>query len=343
MTEIMAIPGHLARTRELLDFLDQLAPGDFAEIAGRLREKGEFADVDLSAMIGSSWARLDPQAAANWAWAGTDNLRGAVLQAWGAANPQEAVAWVTGKLPEFFDDSPSAGNPTPLAEVLGGAALSDPSILEPVLSRMKSGQASILYEIALRLEGHRPGGVDPLLAAMDSGPVRTQLIVQSARYMTLGDRGLRAVELLQQDEKARERLPLKNFFDRWGKESPSGLRLALDQMPDDPAWNLALASACRSASTNDVVDAFDLLRRYPAASDDHLVAEIADQSPLEHAALAMGQVLQMSDPTLRDEVLVRRLGWWRSQSPAEAGKWMESHTLSPAVRAAVLSSPSAAP
>jgi hypothetical protein len=123
----------LDRTRALLDFIDQLAPGDFEGSVAHFRSLG-ITDSRMGeyGMLLSAWAKADSLAALAYAKENTGNpfTANTVLTTWASIDPEAAIRWAQA------NHTGDGANPY-LAGIIRSLAASDPILHATRTSRVR--------------------------------------------------------------------------------------------------------------------------------------------------------------------------------------------------------------
>ena len=329
LREIFAKPAGASRTRELIGFIDSLAPAHFEDTAGHLRQLGvPLNGLDFNLML-AAWTKVKPREAAGWSLHddGEAGIAAVILECWGESDPHAAIDWVLREFPDPTGVDPQQPYPLPL--VLAGLAARDPAAAVEALDRISGEEerAHALLMIASRLSDKSSESLDRLLEATEPGIPRSRLIAWNAHRLVGEGRATTALELLSEDEAARSFLGYQDFFRVWHRSDSAGLDAAIPGLPAGEIQDQAVAAACLESVNANPPETFNFLHRYPGAATDLVIARMAEDCPIEHVALAAEEILKITDPVLRDESLTRRLGWWLERRPDEARTWIDGREL----------------
>lgn len=208
-------PDPFERQRALMALIDQLGPGEFAEVADRFRELDHLGDSrgEYSLLL-RGWAKLDPLAALAYVGEQGGRGRGTVLETWASTDALAAERWA-------MDNHDGEGANPHLASVIRGIAAHDldhasllaqtmPSsrergeaieaitraLLVQGVDAAKAFPAGILDEhlrgsfvssIADRLAGRDPVAAAAWLASIDEGAVQNRAARTVGRAMARTD------------------------------------------------------------------------------------------------------------------------------------------------------------
>ncbi|MFD2257881.1 hypothetical protein ACFSSA_14455 [Luteolibacter algae] len=96
LVKITEIGDAYERQRALMDFLDDLAPDQFAAVADQYRELNHYGNTgDELELLFRAWAKTDPLTALSYIEENPDmrRNRGEVLETWAGADPKAAENW----------------------------------------------------------------------------------------------------------------------------------------------------------------------------------------------------------------------------------------------------------
>lgn len=340
LRQIMAVPGKLKRSRQLIAFIETLAPQEFQETADQLVQLEAPQEAAEFTLLLEAWTKRDPLGAVSWSANNSkDGPHPAVLRTWGEVDSQAAIDWVLQNVPDPFATSLSRHRP--FIQVLSGLVAKDPAAVVRALDRVPDEKERIRSLVGLASLTDGTGSTEDLLAEVPPGPMRSALVSYSSVSLMLDGRAGRGLELLLADEGARSIRSVGEFFNTWYHNREDEALASIDKVPEGPFRNEAAAMICLRVGNQKPELSMDLLERYPGIRTDKLVAQLADEIPVPHDFDQM--VLKMEDPKLRDEALQLRLKRWSRSQPDEVRKWMDKHEVSAGVREAVLANPSATP
>lgn len=330
LRQIVAIRSNIERSRQMLAFVDELGVNQFAETADQLEQlQVKPYATDFQMLLGT-WTRLNPRAA--MAWAGeppreNTNHQYQVLKVWGESDPDAALDWVMHESPTFKQRVQEWQND--LIGPLSGMAARDSSAAIKALYAVIPDEATrlkILDGVRDQMQG-QPDVVARLAGAMERGPLRSRFIVASEVRLILDGVGGKALDYYLAEEDTRKLANFESFFAYWQMQDLRGTHEALHRLEDVPEGELrnqAVAGICRDLVGSDRKQGFDLLRRYPGAISDELMAFVARDIPVQEAEEF---IFKIKDSTLRDEVLSSRLRDWIMWDEAAARKWMKGREL----------------
>lgn len=332
LREILALTSSTQRTREMLDFIDQLPAPAFKETADYLHSLDGANASGGCFLLVASWAKVDPLKAADWAKAyPKKSYQDTVLSCWGENDPDGAMDWVARNYPGNIgiDEQVRA----PWTSVVLGLASRDLDAAVKAFEAIASEKerADIMYYLAALLRNRRPGALDDLLGKVKSGPSRSRLVELRLPSLIRSD-PRRAWEMLQADEGARKRFSVQEHFMMQRFENATAAEAAISLVPEGELREEAVRGYCFGAVNGDPRKTFALLWRYPDAADDETVAKMAQECAIEEVGFGLEQALKIKDETLRNEVLTGRLTWWTSMRKADAERWMDAHQISAAIR-----------
>ena len=331
LRQIIAIPSRIERPRQMLIFIDELSPDEFRETADQMHGLGLKSYFGEFSMLLESWATFHPLAAVAWANETLGGPSGLILSTWGETDPDAAIDWVMRNKPEPNGEGSNEWGP--LLSVLSGIAVRDPAAAIEALDKIPEEKVRIKALTSLAEGMNGSGEVERLLAVMEKGPMRSELIAWSLSGMVIDRRWESGLGLLLEDEGAQKLYSIGAFFTGWHREDEQGSINRLSDLPKGPLQDEAVAAICIASARAKPQEAYALLDRYPGVETDIVAAKMAEECPVPGAA--DDRVLRIKDETLRYEILKRRLTMWIKWDEQAARKWMEARQLPPAVRESV--------
>ena len=332
LREILSLTSSTQRTREMLDFIDQLPVSAFGEAADFLNSWDRTNAMNEGLLLLASWAKVDPLKAAEWAKAYPEKIyQGTVLSCWGEIDPDRAMDWVKRNYPGEIESDLHAR--AAWTSVVFGLASRDLGAAVDFFDSIANEElhADLMYNLASRLTYRRPGALDDLLEKVKSGPARSRLVELRLPSLIESD-PRRAWEMLQADEKATERFSVEEHFMMAGFDDVAAAEAAISLVPEGELREEAVRGYCFGAVNADPEKTFALLWRYPEAADDETIAKMAQGCAIEEVGFGLEQALKIKDETLQNEVLTGRLTWWTSMNKGDAERWMDAHQIPAAIR-----------
>lgn len=333
LRQIVAMPSGIGRSRQMLAFLDELTLDQFAETASQLEQLEVKSYSEEFKMLLGTWARLHPRAAMAWAAEPPreiGNYQSSILMVWGESDPEAAIDWA-------MHESESAKKQSPdwqmvLVSPLTGVATKDSHAAIRALAAVPDEEIRLRILVILRdqMQG-QPDVVARLAEAMERGPLRSRFIVDSQSRLVYDGAGGRALEFYLAEDDTRQLANFQYFFAQWHGEDREGTQEALrrfEEVPEGKLRDQAVAGICGTLAVDDPKRGFDLLRRYPGALSDRLLASILDDVSLEDAGEF---IFKFEDKALQNDMIARRLRGWLERDEAGARKWMQGRELPPAV------------
>lgn len=336
---ILAITSRIEQPRQMLAFIAELAPDQFAETAAQLRELGVETDSNNFRLLLSAWTKRHPLGAAGWALQNpAAGLPATIFKTWGENDPAAAIDWITRNLPGATGSD--AKEREPLLQVLASMVPKDPAAAVKALEVIPAGNDRIAAIKALTL---RLGmdDLERLIAAVTDAPQRSAVI--AAGLPTFDDYGRteQAFELLLTDKEARQLADLESFFASWHHSGEEEAIAAIDKLPEAKAREQAKAGILTKLGTVFEEGAITFLDQHPDWVSDPLMLLVADRCGVK---LGAELSLRIQDPGLRDTSLTRHLkAWLGTRAAPAARKWMEQHEIPPNVREALESPPPSDP
>lgn len=337
LRRIIETRSQVERPRQMLAFIDDLGPDQFAETAAQLEQLKVTLHTTEFQMLLGAWVKLHPLAAVAWAKGNANKaVLASILLPWGEADPAAALDWVIRECPEAMASNPREREP--LIAVLAGTASKDMVAALKGLQAIQDEKARI--DATKQLGSHLSGNVAMVEEMLDTlapetGAQYSEFLSWSSSSLMNNGKGDRALELLLANEAARQLTSLKVFFQSWHREFPEEALAAIQQIPEGDLRAEAVAGYCVAACNANPPETFELLHRYPGAATDMVLAEMGQECAIEHVALGIEQMLQIKDANLRNEVVTSRLKWWLQLREKDARKWMDAHELPAEVRDAL--------
>jgi RNA polymerase sigma factor (sigma-70 family) len=332
LREILSLTSSTQRTREMLDFIDQLPASAFGETADFLHSWDGTSAWTECALLVASWAKVDPLKAADWAKAYPEKTyQDTVLSCWGEYDPDRAMDWIKRNYPGRIGIDAQVR--APWLSVILGLASRDLGAAVKAFDAIASEQAraDIMYHFASRLSHSRPGALDDLLEKVKGGSARSRVV--ELRLPSLIESDPRhAWEMLQADEEAGTKFNVKYHFQMWRDRDAAASEAAISLVPEGELREEAVRGFCFGAVNADPEKTFALLWQHPGAADDETIAKMAQDCAIEHVGFGLEQALKIKDEILRNEVLAGRLTWWTSINKEDADRWMDTHQIPATLR-----------
>jgi len=329
MQELKNITDPLERTRMWLQLVDSLSPEQFTDFVAAFRAEGVPPErMGEYAMLLTAWAKVDPQAALDYASKNTGSpyARQTILASWAAYDPNSAIAWAKS------NHEGEGANPW-MVGVIKGLAFQDPELASTLLRDMPRSV-------------ERGEALDNLLPA-----VLSQKGVDGAREWasSITDPALKDGAMTR-------------IADRTIEKDPAGAAEWLIANPSE-ATNRRVDDALYAMARKDQTAAMDFFNKLPAGNDRSnalrgIINATAIENPQKAAALmdnhsgdvnnrvveqfvwhsfrqdpqtAVSNISRLSNPEEQERMYSRTLEWWMERDQQAAINWVNSNTVPPKV------------
>jgi hypothetical protein len=320
----------LDRNRALLEFIDQLGPGDFEDAVAHFRSMGitdsRFGEY---AMLLSAWAKADPLAALDYAKANTRSgfATNTILSAWASADPQAAIRWAESQ------HSGDGANPY-LAGIIRGVAGSDPGLATSLLTSMprsvERGEAldALLPHLLTQGGDATRGWIDGL----GDDALRNGAMMRVADRLAESDPAGTAKWLLERPNEATDRR-MDDVYAVWARQDEKAAIGSLASLPAGEVRSDALRGVISNVAMRDPQAAAALMDRFPGDVDDRVVQNYVWHSFGNNPAAAVEQIGRIRNAGERDRMYGRAVGSWIERDQNAAFSWIQrnANTVSPEV------------
>lgn len=331
LQKAQTLPLGQARTELLTDILTHLARQDPQTAWTRAQQwsvEGERSA--LYAALARAWTDIDPGRAAEVASrlpAGPVQMEviPEVAMAYAAVDGRAAREWVAG-LPE------GPARRLALERLAQQWASLDPrAALEWVLTTSVPAEQRRLVDTVLQEWVRQDSAAaiqwwqqipDPELRSHLAGSVAHELVYSNP---------LRALEMAEQITDMAER---KSLFDRlahvWGRYDFEGALAQLERLRGSEVVGAFLNGLIRGAAESDPARAWSLWQRFgPGGVPAEALTHIFDAWSMQDPATAARHVWEISDPTIRAQVMEQLTAQWTTQSPDKVLAWLQTLPATP--------------
>jgi len=348
LQEVLEIAAPRARTRALLDLLDETDPAVALALHEKMRElrKDGLVDEIAEILVASWWAEAAPETAfahpINPQWPDRHPWARTVIEHWGARDPEAAAYAVRG-----MSTAPADGR-TAAARAIVDAwleleTLPDPTPLFGVLQNLEPlVRGSALVHIARSLIEDR--GIDATLDYVRSveasndlrGDMRNEFFARTGVALLDFDTKAAVAWAAENAEKPEGPGVQKHIAYYWGLiEGRPAMDWAI-ALPDSPAKSTILKRAFISFSRKHNDDAQAWLLEHPPhplmkATYRQFLQERGKIDP--EAAMALAD--RALEPDLRHEMRAAAAQGWMSVDPQAASAWLAEADLPAALAAKV--------
>jgi hypothetical protein len=319
----------LDRTRSLLAFIDQLAPGDFEAAIAHFRSLG-LTDTRRGeySMLLTAWAQADPIAALTYAKENTRQgfATETILASWATVDPNAAIEWAKTN----FDGD--GANPY-LPGIIRSLATSDPARATELLASMPRSE-----ERAKGLDAFLPHlleqGADATrawIAALPDDALRNGAMMRVADKLAASDPAGTVSWLLQNPSEASQRR-MDDVYSTWAQKDQEAALTSFASLPAGEERSNALRGVLTSVAVNDPKAAVSMLDRYPNDVNDRVIQSVVWHSFGNDPATAANQIARISDEGQRNNMYRRAIGAWLERDPGAAQAWLKTNPLPEAVQ-----------
>jgi hypothetical protein len=314
----------LDRTRSLLAFIDQLAPGDFEEAISHFRglgltdeRRGEYS------MLLTAWAQADPLAALAYAKENTRQgfATETILSSWATTDPSAAIAWAK----ENYDGE--GANPY-LPGIIRSLASSDPVRATELLTGMPKSE-----ERGRGLDAFLPylleQGADATrawIAGITDDSLRNGAMMRVAEKLAATDPAGTVSWLLANPSEASQRR-MDDVYSAWARKDQQAALASFASLPAGEERSNALRGVITSVAVDDPKAAVSMLDRYPNDVNDRVVQSVVWHSFGSDPDMAANQISRIADEGQRNQMYRRAIGAWLERDPTAAQAWMKRNPL----------------
>jgi hypothetical protein len=326
---IMRGENPLDRSRALLAFIDQLAPGDFEQAVAHFRSLGMTESrMGEYALLLSAWAKADPMAALTYA---KDNTSGrfatdTILTTWASQDPEAAIRWAE------MNHTGDGANPH-LAGVIRGLAATDPQRATQLLTSMprstERGQALDAMLPYLLAQGN--DATRAWIEALSDEALRNGAMMRTAQRLAQNDPAGTVAWLLANPGEATQRR-MDDVYSVWARNDEQAALRSLSNLPSGPARSDALRGVVSSMASQDPNKAVSLMDRFPADVNHNVVRNFIWHSFGNDPAIAVNQIPRLADAGEREQMYRRTLSRWIERDAVAASAWIQANPLPPTVQ-----------
>lgn len=324
LEEIIRGEDALARNRQLLGWIDQLAPGEFEAAVAHFRSLGitESRFGEYATLL-SAWAKVDPLAALEYTRA---NTRGGfatetVLAAWATHDSFAAVQYAEA------NHEGSGANPL-LVGVIRGIAGSDPTLATQLLTGMPRSEerAEALDAMMPYLLSQGPAATKAWIESLTDESLKSGAMLRSAEQLAENDpRGTMDWLLENPSEATRRRMD--DVFNVWMQKDRDAALAAMASLPAGENRSNALRGVMSSVAAEDPNEALSLMDRFPSDVTDRVVQNFVWHTFRDQPEMAINQVSKVGSERAREWMYRRLLDNWMDRDQAAAAAWVQQNPL----------------
>ena len=314
----------LDRSRALLAFIDQLAPGDFEAAVAHFRSLGlTEARLGEYTMLLSAWAKADPITALAYAKENTNNRYSTdtILTTWASLDPDAALLWAEA------NHTGDGANPH-MAGVIRGLVASDPQRATALLAAMPRSvergealDAMLPYLLAQGNEAARAW-----IEAITDDSLRNGAMMRSADRLAASDPAGTVSWLLEKPGEATQRR-MDDVYSTWARNDEQAAMNSLARLPAGEIRSDALRGIVSSVASADPPRAISLMDRYPADVTNDVVRNFIWHSFGNDPGLAVSQIARIENTGQQEQMYRRTLDRWIERDPAAVTQWIQSNPL----------------
>lgn len=319
----------LDRSRALLAYIDQLAPGDFEEAIAHFRSLGitDSRNGDY-AMLLSGWAQADPMAALAYA---KDNTRGGfatntILTTWASTDPEGAIRWAE------TNHEGDGANPY-MAGIIRSLAATDPARATTLLTGMpmsrERGDALDAMLPHLLTQGNE--ATRAWIEGITDESLRSGAMLRVAEKLAATDPAGTAQWLLANPSEATQRR-IDDVYNAWAAQDQQAALSAFATLPSGENRSNALRGLITNMANQDPSAAISMMDRYPNDVTDRVVQNVVWHSFGNDPATAVSQIARIADERERNRTYGRTISYWLERDATAANTWLQSNPLPPAVQ-----------
>lgn len=329
LQELKNIADPLERTRLWLQLVDSLSPEQFEEFVAAYRAEGIPPErMGDYAMLLTAWAKVDPQAALDYATKNTGNpfARQTILAAWASYDPNSAISWAKA------NHKGEGANPL-MVGVIKGLAFQDPDLASSLLKEMprsvERGEAlDNLLPALLQQKG--------LAAARDWVDSITDPALKDGAMTRIADR------TMQQDPEGTADWLIANPTENSSRRIDDALyaMASKDQTAALAYYNKLPAGDVRSNALRGIINAtaienpqkaVALMDAHSGDVNNRVVEQFVWHSFRQDPQTAVSNISRLSNAEEQERMYSRTLEWWMERDQQAATNWVNSNTLPPKV------------
>lgn len=329
LQELKNIADPLERTRLWLQLVDSLSPEQFEEFVAAYRAEGIAPErMGDYAMLLTAWAKVDPQAALDYASKNTNNpfARQTILSAWAGYDPNSAISWAKA------NHKGEGANPL-MVGVIKGLAFQDPDLA-----------ASLLKEMPRSTE--RGEALDNLLPALlqQKGVAAARDWVNSITDPALKDGAMTRIaeRTLQQDPEGTADWLIANPTENSGRQIDDALYVMankdqaaalayFNKLPAGEVRSNALRGIINATASENPQKAVALMDAHSGDVNNRVVEQFVWHSFRQDPQTAVSNISRLTNGEEQERMYSRTLEWWMERDQQAAINWVNSNTLPPKV------------
>jgi len=332
--ELKQMSDPIARAQGFLDFVRDLAPGEFLDAVDAFRDGGidneQFGEYRL---LLTAWAEIDPVGALTYASenTGTPFARQTILASWAKSTPSLAINWARDNFDNKGDES--RANPW-LVGVIEGLAPADPA-----------GATVLLEELPFSRErGEALDMIFSQISALGTDATKSWVANLADERLKAGAAARLAGTLAEQDplgalewaasmgEDTMNRAT-GEIMDRWAKQDLPAARSWIDGQPE------TIVAAAGPGLVNEMIDqgdingAADWLGSFEGNPQfDDTIRSFAYNAIGEEPTVAANWIMKITDERERTRTFHRVLGGWMQRDRAGAMDYINNNPVPESIK-----------
>jgi len=323
LTKILIAPDtdQVARSRQMLDFIESLAPGDIRAVLDNFGKIPSSTQADWAkATLISRWAELDSLSALAWARVQPTGANRAgdlvsVFDAWAAKDTAAALAAIN----QVNDTS---ARQQIMLNTLGRMAARDPAAALAFVQRMPAGQQAAYGIIFYAWGMSNPTAGASALANLPPSVSRNQAANMLACSWAQQDP---QTALAWADSLPAGPLRTSVLNSILGPMDPQLAAANIDRLPGGPTRNGQIVGISTNWAIQDPAAALTWVDNVTTGqTHDQAVQGILAQVAQTDPTAAVGYLAQQTDPAVRDVAIPQLAGTWANNDPDAALAWVQS-------------------
>lgn len=319
----------LERNRALLDYLDQLGPGEFEDAVAHFRSLGiTEARMGEYSLLLTAWAEADPHSALAFAQANTRNsfAQDTILTTWATKDPEAAIRWAQANF------SGEEANPY-MAGIIRGIAGTDPTRATELLGGMPRSQErgkGLEFLLPHFLEQGADVTRDWISALGDESLKNGAIMRVADRLASTDPAGTVNWLLANPGEGAQRRMD--DVYGTWARTDSAAALRSYQALPAGEARTDALRGVIGTVARDNPREALAMLDRYPGDVNDRVVRDFVWGTFGNDPSTAATQIARISDQREREQMYRRTIDAWYDRDPASASQWVQTNPVPESIR-----------
>lgn len=329
LQEIKTITDPLERTRLWLQLVDSLSPEQFEDFVAAYRAEG-IAPENMGdyAMLLTAWAKVDPQAALDYASKNTGSpfARQTILAAWAAIDPNSAISWAKS------NHEGEGANPW-MVGVIKGLAFQDPELASSLLREMprsvERGEALDTLLPALLQQK----GID---GARDWASSLTDPALKDGAMTRIADRTIEkdpagAADWLIANPSETTNRRVDDALYAMARKDQTAAMAFFNKLPAGNDRSNALRGIINATAIDNPQKAVSLMDAHSGDVNNRVVEQFVWHSFRQDPQTAVSNISRLTNAEEQERMYSRTLDWWMERDQQAAVNWVNSNTLPPKV------------